>query len=260
PSACREDVQYLLDTLNGVLRTPVSLSDIESVYVGLRPLIAGAEDQTTKLSREHAVNRPIPGLVLVSGGKYTTYRAMAKDVVDVAMKEELISAAPSLTESYPIVGADGFERAWSDRIRLAKEANLTQPQYERLLHRYGTLVGEVLESSKDDPSALEEISGSGGYLRAEVTYAVTHEGARHLDDVLVRRTRIAMETPDRGTGCSLEVAMLMGRHLGWNQETLDAEVASYGIEVAGDVQAEAQADESAANEIIGKVRPRYELA
>jgi glycerol-3-phosphate dehydrogenase len=165
--------------------------------------------------------------VLVSGGKYTTYRAMAKDVVDVAVERESLAAGPSRTETYPIVGAEGFDEMWADRNRLAAEANLSVPQFERLLRRYGSLVGDVLELARDDPKAREEISGSGGYLRAEVSYAVSHEGARHLDDVVVRRTRISIETPDRGAGCAVEVAQVMAQIMSWKQKNAESEINRY---------------------------------
>src|SRR6266511_1519425 len=82
PAASRADVDYVLDHLNAVLRTPITHDDIEGVYAGLRPLLAAKAAATTKLSREHAVAHPVPGLVIVAGGKYTTYRVMAADAVD----------------------------------------------------------------------------------------------------------------------------------------------------------------------------------
>src|SRR5690606_5473597 len=82
PAATATDIDYLLERVNRVLRTPLTLADVEGVYAGLRPLLAGESDETSQLSREHLVAQPAPGLVTVAGGKFTTYRVMAKDAID----------------------------------------------------------------------------------------------------------------------------------------------------------------------------------
>ena len=85
PAASAADIDYLLEHVNEVLEQPLTRDDVEGVYAGLRPLLAGESESTSKLSREHAVAHPVPGLVVVAGGKYTTYRVMAKDAVDAAV-------------------------------------------------------------------------------------------------------------------------------------------------------------------------------
>src|SRR5690606_9615933 len=84
PAASASDIEYILDHVNTVLDRPLTTDDIEGVYAGLRPLLSGEDEATSKLSREHAVVEPMLGLMLVAGGKYTTYRVMAKGVVDLA--------------------------------------------------------------------------------------------------------------------------------------------------------------------------------
>ena len=84
PAATKADIDYILGTVNTVLATPLSHTDIDGVYAGLRPLLAGESEETSKLSREHAVAVPAPGLVAIAGGKYTTYRVMAADAIDAA--------------------------------------------------------------------------------------------------------------------------------------------------------------------------------
>ncbi|HMK97083.1 MAG TPA: glycerol-3-phosphate dehydrogenase/oxidase, partial [Acidimicrobiales bacterium] len=130
PLATAADIEYLLGEINSVLDRPVRRSDIEAVFAGLRPLVAGvgvvrgpgdmrrgdgasADVATTKLSREHAVTSPVPGLVVVSGGKYTTYRVMAVDAVDTAVRFLGLSTdLPSQTERIPLLGARNFADLW----------------------------------------------------------------------------------------------------------------------------------------------------
>src|SRR5699024_11886291 len=107
PAATRTDIDYVLDHVNQVLRTPLGRDDVEGVYAGLRPLLSGESEETSKLSREHTVAHPVPGLVLIAGGKYTTYRVMAKDAVD-AVAHGLGGGVPAeVTARLPLVGADG---------------------------------------------------------------------------------------------------------------------------------------------------------
>ena len=108
PAATKADIDYILDTVNTVLATPLTHDDIDGVYAGLRPLLAGESEETSKLSREHAVAVPAPGLVAIAGGKYTTYRVMAADAIDAASEFVPTRVAPSITEKVPLMGADGY--------------------------------------------------------------------------------------------------------------------------------------------------------
>jgi glycerol-3-phosphate dehydrogenase len=224
PAASRRDIDYLLDHVNRVLRVPLTRDDVEGVYAGLRPLLSGESDETSKLSREHTVAHPVPGLVLIAGGKYTTYRIMARDAVD-AVAHGLDNRVPeSVTDRLPLVGAEGYPALWNRRERLAKSSGLHVSRIKHLLRRYGSLTREVLELIAARPDLGEPLSGSDDYLRAEVLYAVQAEGARHLDDVLSRRTHITMETWDRGLACAPEAAELMAEPLGWSSEHVRREV------------------------------------
>jgi glycerol-3-phosphate dehydrogenase len=238
PLANHHDVEYLLRELNALLETPVGPDDVESVYVGLRPLIAAGTTATTKLSREHAIVEVRPGLTAVTGGKYTTYRLMAQQAVDNALGQ---GAPRSVTEHVPIVGAGGLHQA--SREVAALNTGLPHSEVERLLDRYGALATEVLEAG--GASGLEPVAGTG-YLAAELSYGASHEGARHLDDLLVRRTRTAMETRDRGGAAAKEVAVLVAPILHWDLDTMAREVASYRALVASDLRAEQAADDPSA--------------
>jgi glycerol-3-phosphate dehydrogenase len=239
PMANRHDVEYLLGELNTLLETPLRPEDVESVYVGLRPLIAAGTTATTKLSREHAIVDVKPGLTAVTGGKYTTYRLMAQQAVDRAVGP---GAPRSITEHVPIVGAEGVENA--RRQMQAMRTALAHSEVERLLERYGALAPEVLESGGAD--GLQPVAGTAGYLIAELRYGASHEGARHLDDVLIRRTRTAMETRDRGFAAAEETARLIAPILGWDHDTVTREVASYRASVAADLRAEQAVDDPSA--------------
>ena len=247
PAASSRDIDYLLGQVNSVLATPLTREDVEGVYAGLRPLLAGESDQTSKLSREHVVAHPVPGLVVVAGGKYTTYRVMAKDAVDEAARALDFRVAPSCTDEVPLLGAEGYKAAWNARARTAARAGLHVARIEHLLGRFGSLVDEVLELCAQDPALGQPLPGADDYLAAEVVYAASHEGARHLDDVLARRTRISIETWDRGVSTAPYAARLMGGVLGWSQEQLEREVQHYLARVEAERASQAQPDDESAD-------------
>ncbi len=251
PAASSSDIDYLLGHVNEVLETPLTRSDVEGVYAGLRPLLRGETEATSKLSREHAVAHAVPGLVVVAGGKYTTYRVMASDAVDEAVHGLEASldrrVAASCTQDVPLLGAEGFDAMWNQRHRLAARSGLHSVRIEHLLHRYGTLAEELLDLVADDPSLAEPLAGTEDYLRAEVVYAVTHEGARHLDDVLTRRTRISIETFHRGTTSADETATLMAGPLGWSEEQRQREVEHYLQRVAAERESQEMPDDRTAD-------------
>ncbi|WP_397334418.1 glycerol-3-phosphate dehydrogenase/oxidase [Nonomuraea sp. 3-1Str] len=246
PVASRADIDYLLDHVNQVLGTPLTHEDIDGVYTGLRPLLAGDASDTAKLSREHTVARPAPGLVVIAGGKYTTYRVMAKDAVDVAVRELDAAVPPSVTDRLPLLGAEGYEALRNGRTRLAARAGIDVARVEHLLGRYGSAVEDLIELIEADASLGEPLTGAADYLRAEAVYAVTHEGALHLEDVLVRRTRISIEERDRGIGVASEVAELIAPVLGWDEEDIRRETDRYRTTVHAEMSAELQPDDLSA--------------
>lgn len=247
PAASSADIDYLLEHVNSVLAVPLGREDVEGVYAGLRPLLAGESEATSQLSREHTVAHPVPGLVVVAGGKYTTYRVMAKDAVDAAVHGLDRRVAPCCTEEVPLAGAAGYPALWNGRASLAARTGLHVARVEHLLGRYGTLTEELLDLIAADPSLGEPLTGADDYLRAEVVYAASHEGARHLDDVLTRRTRISIETFDRGTLCAREAAELMAPVLGWDDEHLEKEVTHYEKRVEAERASQRQPDDTTAD-------------
>ncbi|QRP45178.1 glycerol-3-phosphate dehydrogenase/oxidase [Amycolatopsis sp. FDAARGOS 1241] len=246
PAATKHDIDYLLEHVNSVLATPLTHDDIEGVYAGLRPLLAGESEETSKLSREHAVARVAPGLVAIAGGKYTTYRVMAADAVDAAVVDLPGRPPSSITDKVPLLGADGYHALVNQADHLAAEHGLHPYRVRHLLDRYGSLVHEVLALADGKPELLKPIESAPDYLGVEVVYAASHEGALHLEDVLARRTRISIEYAHRGVDCADQVARLVGEVLGWSAETIKREVDVYTARVEAERESQSQpTDESA---------------
>jgi glycerol-3-phosphate dehydrogenase len=253
PVASRADIDYLLAKVNHMLREPLTAADIEGVFAGLRPLVAaGAGADTTKLSREHAVRSPAPGLSVIAGGKYTTYRVMARDLIDVAVRDlgpgSDRSVAASRTHEVPLSGASGYHDMWESRDEIAESAGLPVAQVERLLGRYGSDLSDLLALMDRRPALKEPVPGADSYLGAEIVYACSHEGAVHLDDVLSRRTRIRIEVRDRGAGAAPHAAELMAAELGWDQARMAAEVSRFLDMIAADLAAESMPNDESAFE------------
>jgi glycerol-3-phosphate dehydrogenase len=247
PAASSIDIDYLLDQVNRVLATPLSRTDVQGVYAGLRPLLSGESASTSKLSREHTVASPVPGLVVVAGGKYTTYRVMARDAVDAAVHGLGRSLPRTCTDRVPLLGAEGYPALWNRRRVLATESGLHVARVEHLLGRYGSLVHELLDLIRADPQLGRPVAGAEDYLRAELVYAASHEGARHLEDVLTRRTRISIETFDRGLAAAPVAAGLIGGVLGWTDDQTQREVEHYRLRVAAERASQEQPDDETAD-------------
>jgi glycerol-3-phosphate dehydrogenase len=231
PAVTEEDIEYILAAANRVLARPLTRADVIAVYAGLRPLVDPRERNgskpTTKLSREHVVDVPVPGLVSIAGGKFTTYRLMARDVVDAAVADFSRDVPGSVTDQVPLLGADGLAAVQAAALRLAEDYRVPRAAVEHLLGRYGTLAEEVLNLTTADAGLARPLAEGHPYLRAEVAYAVTHENALHVEDVLMRRTRLFMESADAGTGAAGEVSAIMGRLLGWSRRRRAAETRRY---------------------------------
>jgi glycerol-3-phosphate dehydrogenase len=247
PAASSSDIDYLLHHVNQVLNSPLQRADVEGVYAGLRPLLEGESESTSKLSREHAVASPSPGLVVVAGGKYTTYRVMALDAVDAAVHGLGDNVPASCTERVPLLGAEGFPAMWNLRPTLAAETGLHVARIEHLLGRYGSLIDEVLALVKEDPTLGKPLEGADDYLRAEIVYAASHEGARHIEDVMTRRTRISIETFDRGLTAVQPMAELMAKVLGWTPEQVEREIKHYRLRVEAERASQEQPDDETAD-------------
>jgi glycerol-3-phosphate dehydrogenase len=246
PAASSRDIDYLLEHVNSVLNSPLTREDVEGVYAGLRPLLSGESESTSKLSREHVVGHPVPGLVVVAGGKYTTYRVMAADAVDEAVRTMDARVPDSCTAQLPLVGADGYRALWNQRRALAITSGIHVARIEHLLNRYGSCIHDLLDMIRVDPSLANPLPGADDYLAVEARYAVTHEGSRHLDDVLTRRTRISIESWDRGVAAAPVVADLMADILGWDEAQKNREIELYLVRVAAERDSQTKPDDETA--------------
>src|SRR5690606_35374199 len=138
---------------------------IEGVYAGLRPLLAGESESTSKLSREHAFARVAPGLIAIAGGKYTTYRVMAADGVDLAAEETRGSVNPSCTAQVPLLGADGYHALKNQTDQIAESSGVHPYRIKHLLGRYGSAIHELLALADADRSLLTPLPGAPDYLQ-----------------------------------------------------------------------------------------------
>jgi glycerol-3-phosphate dehydrogenase len=223
--------------------------DVEGVYAGLRPLLAGESEQTSKLSREHIVAHSVPGLVVIAGGKWTTYRVMAKDAIDAAVDALDGKVPASTTQEISLVGAEGYQAAWNKRGRIAASSGLHVSRIEHLLNRYGTLTDDLLELIRKRPELADPLPGADDYLGVEVVYAASHEGALHLDDVLARRTRISIEAWDRGASAAPVAARLMAGELGWDADRTEREVSFYLQRVEAERASQLEPDDASADRV-----------
>ncbi len=247
PAASRADIDYLLDCVNEVLTVPITRDDVVGVYAGLRPLLSGESEETSQLSREHAVARSGPGLVSVAGGKYTTYRVMARDAIDACVEDLDRPVQGSVTERVPLLGAEGYVAMLNRQSAVADELGVPTWRLRHLLERYGSLVPEVLAAAASEPELLRPVVGAPEYLNAEIRYAVTHEGALHLDDLLTRRTRISIETSHRGADSAWAVAGVVADALGWDEATIDSEVKTYLARVEAERASQEEREDAAAD-------------
>jgi glycerol-3-phosphate dehydrogenase len=172
---------------------------------------------------------------------------MAADAVDEVARALDERVPPCCTQRIPLLGAEGYDAAWNARHRTATRYGIHVAWVEHLLQRYGSLATEVLDLCAADPALAQALSGAEDYLGAEVVYAVSHEGARHLDDVLTRRTRISIETWDRGVSAAGQAAELMAGVLGWSDAQRAREVEHYLARVEAERISQQQPDDETAD-------------
>jgi glycerol-3-phosphate dehydrogenase len=188
PVPTEGEIGFLLDVVGQAFERPVSRGDVVGAFAGLRPLLE-ADGSTADLSRRHAVLTSRDGVVTVVGGKLTTYRRMAQDAVDRAVKVGRLDAGPCRTRALPLVGA-----AAQDALARAQEP-------ARLVRRYGAEAAALLDNAKthglDEADALAPVASHVPVTAAELLWGVTHEGALDVDDLLDRRTRVGLVPADR---------------------------------------------------------------
>ena len=227
PAASAEDVDEILGTVNGALDIELSRDDVVGTYAGLRPLIAPSDSASTvKVSREHRVSVEGEGLVRVSGGKYTTYRVMAADAVDAVLGPAEAKRRPSATSELPIIGAAALADLGTLAERVGQVDGIGADAAQSLVDRHGT-ESEAILADGAARGLNRPLADGFPHLESEVAWAVEHELAQTLDDILVRRIRVAPELRDRGARIAPRVAAIMGEALRWDAARQAAEVSTY---------------------------------
>jgi glycerol-3-phosphate dehydrogenase len=234
PYATREDVEYILEAVNHILpRSHVEVSDIISTYSGLRPLAMqeGGEDvAASKVSREHRIYQSRSGLLTIAGGKLTTARSMAEEMVDMVAREMLktfgVKAKTGCrTKNNPILGTPAPDT--EARVRALSGKLKFDDDILKGLFKQGTDALKVLALIDEDPALAEPLAPEIPHIKAQVKFAVTGEMAHTVDDFLVRRTEIYYQAADQGLGVAEEVARIMGEALGWDADEGKRQVEAY---------------------------------
>ncbi len=225
--ASADEVDEILGTLNGATDLELTRDDIVGTYAGLRPLVApSGASSSVKVSREHRVAVEAPGLVRVSGGKYTTYRVMARDAVDAVLGPGVARVRPSVTAHLPIHGAAPHAELDALAAALARDGALTPDQGTSVVARYGTDAQHVVALGRER-DLLRPLVAGHPFLEAEIAWAVERELAASLDDLLARRIRLAPMLRDRGEAIAPRVATIAGGLLGWDEDRRVDEVRRY---------------------------------
>lgn len=226
PYCTADDVEYLLGSLNHSTVNQVRAEDVVGTWAGLRPLLREAKDKrTADLSRRHRVTRSESGLITVAGGKLTTWRRMAQDTVDEVLRA-LGQRRRCRTKSLVLRGAKAYEQVDGSGLETAVR--------DHLVGRYGAEATTVIDMVKREPGLGDPLVPGLPYLRAEALYAVEHEMARTLDDVLARRTRARLLARDASGEAAESVADLMAGPLGWSPDEKHRQVEAYRLSVAAE--------------------------
>ncbi len=227
PRADVADVDYLLDHLNRSIVQPIAREQIIGTYAGYRPLLKLRQGRSTaRLSRSHEIVAGATGLISISGGKLTTYRMMAQEVVDrIAARDN--NRTPCATEDWPLAGAVGWPAAAEDLATRTAALGLSAATTAHLATSYGTLAQEVLDLVAADPALAAPLAPDLPAIRAEVDHAARTELALTVADVLERRLRLGIEAADHGVGAAPYVADRLAAILGWDAATRDQQIADY---------------------------------
>ncbi len=234
PIATEADIDYLIRHVNQYMTVDLKTKDVISSWAGYRPLISKSGDSksSSKLSRTHVVAESAGGMLTIVGGKLTTYRRMAQDVVD-ALCKTLDRPIKHITRDLPLDGAQGWREAQSAVEKAAAQYGFTTDTVARL-SKYGATAQTLLDLIRADAAFAERIVPDLPYLYAEVVFACRYAMALTLADVLERRLHINFEDWARGVDAAPAVAQVMARELGWDAAHTDAQIADYQTRFGGE--------------------------
>ena len=213
--ATTADVTYLLRSANAFFPgAHLQPSDIVSAWAGIRPLVASGDKNPDAASREHAITWTVPGLLSVTGGKLTTYRAMAADVMDTIARRLRVGHGRAGTHKESLPGGD--IASLDDELALARATVGAPDIAEHLVHFYGTRWRAIWQLASVDRALAERLLPELPYIAAELDWCVTHEMARTLGDLLIRRLHVAFETRDHGLSIAPAVVERLAPRMSWN--------------------------------------------
>ena len=220
-----DDILYLLRSANSYFpNARLTEEDVTATFAGLRPLLAGEKEgdqAASRVSREHQILQGPNGMWTIAGGKLTTYRSMAAELVDAVVRELKKSFGrdgyrPAVTDREPLPGGEASDLG--EFRRSGQELGLPPLAVDHVVAHFGTESAAVFNLARDDRSLLDPIHSQHAAIRAEVVHVVRRELARRVEDVLVRRLHLYYETGDKGAEAVPAVAELMGAELGWSPE------------------------------------------
>ena len=226
------DVDYLLTSANGFFpQAHLSREDVVSAWAGIRPLVASGYSGTDagSASREHAIHTSPTGVLAISGGKLTTYRVMARDMVDAVEKALEAPHRKAPTDSLPLPGGD--ISSVDAELAIARAEVVREDTALHLVRAYGGRWRQVWALTRQQPLLAEPLVPGLPYIRAEAVHGVTHELVHTLSDLLVRRLKVAFETRDLGRAAARLAASDMAPLLGWSPEELERQLADYSRDV-----------------------------
>jgi glycerol-3-phosphate dehydrogenase len=215
PKPSEEEISYVLRQVKPYLGH-IPREAVRASWSGLRPLVARPEADTARLARDHLIQKSASGLLTLTGGKWTTYRKMALDLVNYAIRQFSLQAGPSRTAQIPLLGGQGFE---PDGAKKLEQMGFPSDVAQHLHHAYGARAKEVAQIATEGYG--NRLAVEWPYLEAEVIYATRYEMAQAPLDVLARRTRLAFLDTLAALASVPRVAELMGRELGWDAKRVE---------------------------------------
>src|SRR4051812_8414445 len=225
-----EDLDYVLAAGNAVFNGNLTADDVISAWVGVRPLLRdGEQDEGSTLSdmsRRHTLLDGPAGLVTITGGKLTTYRRMAKDVVDLLVDRD-DRRARCRTDEIPLGSTQPFPRLLETIESAAVPLGLGAQSAKLLARQHGDAAPDVLGLIATQPSLSAALSREAAYVFAEVVYAARYEGAATLDDVFSRRTRLSLRARDAGLPAASRAAAIIASEIGRDDAWAHAQIAAY---------------------------------
>jgi glycerol-3-phosphate dehydrogenase len=221
-----EDVEYVLAACEALFHSALSADDVVGAWAGCRPLLRGATDDMSDLSRRHSLTEGSGGLLTITGGKLTTYRRMAKDVVDRIVSRDA-RRAPCRTDEINLGCARPYESVVADVVAAGAAVGVDAEAAETLVRQHGEAAPSVLGLAADAPALAAPLSPAACHVYAEVVHAARHEGAATLDDVFSRRTRLALRARDAALPAAAHAAALVAREIGRDEAWAAAQVREY---------------------------------